>query len=263
MHRQDIASNNSSDRKQGVVSIIMPAHNSERTLSDAVESVLRQTYPDWELVIIDDASRDGTLALAHQLAASDPRFRILPLQQNVGVAEARNRGIEAATGQYLAFLDSDDLWLPHKLQVQIDFMRSTGAAFSFSRYTRIGVDGTLGKPIRIPRKVSYEQLLRGNSIGCLTVAIDRNQIPDVSMPQIKHEDYVTWLRILKRGHIAWGIPEDLARYRVASASVSSDKRRSAGWTWNIYRRVEGLSLLKSAWCFLHYTARAIYVRQFS
>lgn len=263
MHIQDIANATNSGRTPGLVSVIMPAHNSERTLAEAVDSVRSQTYSNWELVIVDDASRDHTLALAHQLAGDDPRFRIVALEQNVGVAEARNRGIKAASGQYLAFLDSDDLWLPNKLQVQIDFMRSHGVAFSFAQYRRIGLDGTVGNAIRIPRTVSYEQLLRGNSIGCLTVVIDRNQVPEVSMPQIKHEDYVTWLRILKQGHTAWGIPEDLARYRVATASVSSDKRRSAGWTWNIYRRVEGLSLLKSAWCFLHYTARAIYVRQFS
>ena len=249
--------------KPGLVSVVMPAHNSQSSLSESVQSVLAQTYRDWELIIVDDASRDGTLELARQLASNDPRIRVLPLEQNVGVAEARNRGIGAALGQYLAFLDSDDLWLPYKLQVQIDFMRSSSAPFSFAQYRRIGRDGSLSNPVKVPRSVDYEGLLRGNSIGCLTVAIDRYQIPEVSMPKIKHEDYVTWLKILRQGHIAYGIPQDLARYRVTSSSVSSDKRRSASWTWNIYRRVEGLSLLKSAWCFLHYTARAIYIRQFS
>jgi teichuronic acid biosynthesis glycosyltransferase TuaG len=252
-----------SEWKSGLVSVVMPAHNSQASLSESVQSVLAQTYSDWELIIVDDASRDGTLALARQFASNDPRIRVLPLEQNVGVAEARNRGISTARGQYLAFLDSDDLWLPNKLQTQIDFMRSSGAGFSFAQYRRIGRDGSLSKPVKVPRSVSYEGLLRGNSIGCLTVAIDRYQIPAVSMPKIKHEDYVTWLKILKQGHIAYGIPQDLARYRVTSSSVSSDKRQAASWTWNIYRRVEGLSLLKSAWCFLHYTARAIYVRQFS
>jgi teichuronic acid biosynthesis glycosyltransferase TuaG len=249
--------------KSGLVSIVMPAHNSQASLGESVQSVLAQTYKDWELIIVDDASRDGTLTLARQFASDDPRIRVLPLEQNVGVAEARNRGISAARGQYLAFLDSDDMWLPIKLETQIGFMGSTGAGFSFAQYRRIDRDGSLSNPVKIPRSVSYEGLLRGNSIGCLTVAIDRYQIPEISMPQIKHEDYVTWLKILKRGHIAYGIPQDLARYRVTSSSVSSDKRRSASWTWNIYRRVEGLSLIKSAWCFLHYTARAIYVRQFS
>jgi teichuronic acid biosynthesis glycosyltransferase TuaG len=257
------STNDKSAWKSGLVSIVMPAHNSEGSLRESVQSVVSQIYKEWELIIIDDASRDDTLALANQFASGDPRIRVLPLEQNVGVAEARNRGIGAARGQYLAFLDSDDLWLPDKLHTQIGFMRSSGAGFSFAQYRRIGLDGSLSNPVRVPRTVNYEGLLRGNSIGCLTVAIDRYQIPEISMPKIKHEDYVTWLKILKRGHIAYGIPQDLARYRVASSSVSSDKRRSAGWTWNIYRRVEGLSVIKSAWCFLHYTARAIYIRQFS
>ena len=109
--------------KSGLVTIVMPAHNSQASLSESVQSVLAQTYTDWELIIVDDASSDGTLALAGQFAAGDPRIRVLPLEQNVGVAEARNRGIDAARGQYLAFLDSDDLWLPHKLETQIDFMQ--------------------------------------------------------------------------------------------------------------------------------------------
>jgi teichuronic acid biosynthesis glycosyltransferase TuaG len=249
--------------KPGLVSVVMPAHNSQDSLRESVQSVLAQTYQDWELIIVDDASRDGTLTQGRRFASDDPRIRVLPLEQNVGVAEARNRGITAAQGQYLAFLDSDDLWLPNKLETQIGFMRSSGASFSFAQYRRIGRDGSLSNPVKVPRTVSYEGLLRGNSIGCLTVTIDRYQIPQVSMPSIRHEDYVTWLKILKQGHLAYGIAQDLARYRVGSSSVSSDKRRSASWTWNIYRRVEGLSLIKSAWCFLHYTARAIYVRQFS
>lgn len=249
--------------KPGLVSVVMPAHNSQSSVAESVQSVLAQTCQDWELIIVDDASHDGTLTQARRFASDDPRIRVVALEHNVGVAEARNRGIAAATGQYLAFLDSDDLWLPNKLETQIGFMRSNGAAFSFAQYRRIGRDGSLSNPVKVPRSVDYEGLLRGNSIGCLTVAIDRYQIPEVSMPRIKHEDYVTWLKVLKQGHIAYGIPKDLARYRVGSSSVSSDKRRSASWTWNIYRRVEGLSLIKSAWCFLHYTARAIYVRQFS
>jgi teichuronic acid biosynthesis glycosyltransferase TuaG len=257
------STNDMSAWKPGLVSVVMPAHNSQGSLAESVQSVQAQTYGDWELIIVDDASRDGTLAMARQFASDDPRIRILGLEQNVGVAEARNRGIGAARGQYLAFLDSDDLWLRNKLEIQIDFMRSRGAPFSFAQYRRIGRDGSLSNTVKVPRSVDYEGLLRGNSIGCLTVAIDRYQIPEVSMPQIKHEDYVTWLKILRQGHTAYGIPQDLARYRVTSSSVSSDKRRSASWTWNIYRRVEGLSLLKSAWCFLHYTARAIYIRQFS
>lgn len=249
--------------KSDLVSVIMPAYNSRALLAESVRSVMTQTYPGWELLIVDDASSDDTLALAHELAREDQRIRVLPLQQNQGVAEARNRGIAAARGRYLAFLDSDDLWLPNKLSVQIEFMRHSGAGFSFTQYRRIGRDGALGRPVRVPRKAGYRRLLRGNVIGCLTVVIDRDQIPEISMPQIKHEDYVAWLHALKRGNIAWGIQQDLARYRVTAASISANKKHSAGWTWNIYRRVEGLSLIESAWYFLNYVAHAIFIRHLS
>jgi glycosyltransferase involved in cell wall biosynthesis len=246
--------------KANLVSVIMPAHNSQALLEESARSVIAQTYPDWELLIVDDASTDGTLKTARELALADPRIRIVPLTRNVGVAAARNRGIAAARGQYIAFLDSDDLWLSHKLKTQIEFMRKSGAAFSFAEYRRFNGNGMLSKPIKVPSRTGYEKLLRGNLIGCLTVVIDRFTIGEVSMPSIKHEDYVTWLGILKQGHVAWGIHEDLARYRLTSTSVSADKKRAAGWTWNIYRRIEGLSIAKSIWCFANYFLHAIYVR---
>jgi teichuronic acid biosynthesis glycosyltransferase TuaG len=246
--------------KAELVSVIMPAYNCQALIAESVRSVMAQSYRDWELLIIDDASRDGTLTVARELAHEDERIRVIPLTENGGVAEARNRGIAAARGQYVAFLDSDDLWLPEKLQVQVDFMRKSGAGFSFTQYRRMRSGGTLSRPLEIPRQVSYKQLLRGNTIGCLTVLIDRTKIPEISMPKIKHEDYVTWLEILKRGNLAWGIQQDLARYRVASQSVSADKKRAAGWTWTIYRRIEGLSLMRSVWCFANYLLHSIYVR---
>jgi teichuronic acid biosynthesis glycosyltransferase TuaG len=132
--------------------------------------------------------------------------------------------------------------------------------FTFTQYRRFSSDGALSKPIAVPRETNYRQLLKGNVIGCLTVMIDRTTIPDPSMPEIRHEDYITWLRILRSGNVAKGIPLDLARYRVASGSVSGDKKRAAGWTWNIYRNVEGLSFAQSTWYFFNYFVRAIYVR---
>jgi teichuronic acid biosynthesis glycosyltransferase TuaG len=244
----------------GLVSVIMPAHNCERLLVESVRSVMSQTYREWELRIIDDASTDKTLTVANELACQDSRIHVHSRERNCGVAEARNLGISAATGQYLAFLDSDDLWLPEKLRVQIEFMRSHDVGFSFTRYRRLGHDGHLHSPIKIPAKVNYEMLLKSNVIGCLTVMIDRNKISAVSMPEVRHEDYVAWLQILKSGYVAFGIQEDLARYRLSSQSVSADKRRSASWTWSIYRQTEKLSFLKSTWCFANYLARAIYVR---
>lgn len=243
-----------------LVSVIMPAYNCQAFLKDSVSSVIAQSYPGWELLIVNDASKDDSLAVARELAASDARIRVIDLEKNGGVANARNVGLKAARGRYVAFLDSDDLWLPDKLKTQLEFMQQSGAAFTFAQYRRFSPAGALSKPIPVPSVVNYKQLLRGNVIGCLTVVIDRTKIPDPSMPPIKHEDYVTWLRILRDGNIAHGISQDLARYRVASGSVSADKKRAAGWTWNIYRNIEGLSLVRSSWCFLNYFLHAIYVR---
>jgi teichuronic acid biosynthesis glycosyltransferase TuaG len=243
-----------------LVSVIMPAYNCQAFLKESVLSVIAQTYTDWELLIVDDASQDQTLTTARDLALLDRRIRVIHLDKNMGVANARNAGLDAANGRYVAFLDSDDLWLPEKLETQIEFMQRSATPFSFTQYRRFASSGMLSKPIAVPDSVTYEQLLKGNVIGCLTVVLDRTKVPDASMPRIRHEDYVTWLRILRSGVVARGISQDLARYRVASESVSANKKKAAGWTWNIYRNIEGLSLVKSIWCFLNYFLHAIYVR---
>lgn len=241
----------------GLVSIIMPAYNAENVLAEAIDSVLAQSFTTWELLLIDDGSTDDTLSLARECAARDPRIRVIQLTQNGGVAKARNAGIQAAKGQYLAFLDSDDLWMPEKLRTQTEFMRRNGAEFSFSRYRRFRTGEGAGKEVRIPDKLSYEDLLKGNFIGCLTVMIDRSYIPSLTMPTAGHEDYITWLQILREGHTAWGIQADLARYRFSSLSVSGAKPRSALWTWRIYRKIERLSFIKAAWCFFLYSLRGV------
>ena len=245
--------------RNGLVSIIMPAYNAQEFLRDSVASVMAQTYKDWELLIVDDMSTDATLSLAQLIASGDPRVQVIHLTVNGGVSNARNIGMEAALGQYLAFLDSDDLWLPDKLAIQVAFMKRNNAGFSFTSYRRCARDGRLGGLVKVPSKVSYKQLLRGNVIGCLTVMIDRRIISPFTMPKVGHEDYATWLRILKMGNLALGIQEDLARYRLSYTSVSRDKRRSSLWTWNIYRLEQKLSIIKSFWYFIHQSIRAVYL----
>jgi teichuronic acid biosynthesis glycosyltransferase TuaG len=242
---------------EGLVSVVMPAYNSERCIAEAIASVRAQTYPKWEMIVIDDGSRDNTIAIVVGLQRQDNRIRILRLGTNGGVANARNVGIGAARGQYLAFLDSDDRWLPQKLHIQTEFMQRTGAAFTFSRYRRIGRDGVPGKEVGVPDQVNYRQLLKKNVIGCLTVMIDRNQVATVTMASMEHEDYIAWLQILKTIECAIGIQQDLARYSVSSASVSGNKRRSALWTWKVYRKVERLSLFQCVWYFGNYLVRAL------
>ncbi len=244
-----------------LVSVIMPAYNCQAFLKESVSSVIEQTYPGWELLIVNDASTDDTLPIARRLAATDSRIRVISLEKNGGVANARNVGVAAANGRYVAFLDSDDLWLPEKLNdadaFHAEFRCSVQPSLSTAASATTEISANL---FPSPEKVSYNQLLRGNVIGCLTVVIDRTKVPDPSMPAIRHEDYVTWLRILRSGNTAFGISQDLARYRVGSGSVSADKKRAAAWTWNIYRNIEGLSLARSSWFFLNYFVHAIYVR---
>ncbi len=234
----------------GFVSIIMPAYNCEATLPDSIASVISQTLAKWELIIVDDASSDATFRKAQELSRNESRIRVLRLPQNSGVAHARNAGMREARGQFLAFLDSDDLWVPHKLERQVAIMRENNLGFTFGEYRRLLPDGHLGPIIPVPKQIDYQTLLKGNVIGCLTVMIDRTKIPPFSMMDVGHEDFVAWLQILKGGFTARGIQEDLARYRVSTTSISGKKWRSAIWTWRIYRRIERLSLLKSIWCFL-------------
>lgn len=244
----------------GLVSIIMPAHNSEKFLGEAVASVQAQTFQDWELIIVDDASTDDTLLVASQFAKDDARIHAIHLETNWGAANARNVAIDAARGQFLAFLDSDDQWLSKKLEIQIDYMKRQGVGFSFTQYRRFDASGHVGKVLEVPQRVEYHHLLRGNVIGCLTVVVDRSKVGDFRMSEVWYDDYIAWLSILRQGHIAHGIQVDLARYRLSHGSISANKLRSAFWTWKIYREVEKLSAPMAVWCFMHYCLRSVSTR---
>jgi teichuronic acid biosynthesis glycosyltransferase TuaG len=241
----------------GLVSIVMPAYNSEEWLGDAVESVVAQTFPAWELLIVADTSQDRTLEVARRRATEDPRIRVIHLEDRGGRANARNAAMDAARGRYLAFLDSDDRWLPEKLEEQFEFMSRNDIGFSFTGYRHFRADGYLGRLVGVPEKVGYQALLKGNVIGNLTVMIDRQKIPPFREAG-ETEDYFAWLHILKRGAIAWGLQRDLARYRISPGQLSANKRRAAARVWKLYRETEWLPLPKAAWCFTHYSIKGIY-----
>ena len=253
-------SNFSREWVPNLVSIVMPAHNREEVMAESITSVLAQSFQQWELLIVDDASTDQTLSVAREFASSDTRILVIHLPENGGAANARNVGIHAARGQYLAFLDSDDLWLPNKLHDQMHFMRRNNIGFSFCRYRRFNADGRMGPIVRISNVVGYQRLLRNNVIGCLTVMIDRTKIAPFTMTPGGYEDYFAWLQILKCGQLAWGLQEDLARYRVSTNSISGNKLRSAVLTWKTYRNLERLSLPLALWCFGNYIVRSLYSR---
>jgi len=240
-----------------LISIITPSWNVEGLIGETIASVQAQTFSDWELLIADDCSTDNTAAVIESFAAKDPRVKLIRQPRNGGPALARQAAIEQAQGRFIAFLDSDDLWLPTKLERQIAFAREHRAALSYTGFRRINEDGSVtGRLISVPASLTYDQLLRNTAIATLTAMIDRDISGPIAMKNEGYDDFCLWLDVLRPGHVAYGLNEDLARYRVRGVSVSSRPLRSAGWVWRIYRNVERLSLLKSAWCFAHWGVRA-------
>lgn len=239
-----------------LVSIITPAFRAEKIVAETIRSVQAQTYPDWQLLIVDDGSPDDTAKVVSEFAAKDPRIQLIR-QNNAGPAMARQAGLNHAKGRYIAFLDSDDLWLPEKLERQLAFMAKHRAALSYTSFRRIQADGSgMGHMIRIPPKLTYGLLLGNTAIATSTVLIDRSIVGEFKMTKTYYDDFVLWLGILKRGHMAWGLNEDLMRYRVMGGSVSRNKAKSARMVWQTYRDIEKLVLPVATLHFLRYAFHA-------
>lgn len=247
---------------ENLVSIIMPAYKTETFIGEAIQSVLNQTYPHWELLITDDCSPDNLKSVVMEFTQKDARVKYFLASKNGGPARARNNSLEHAKGRFIAFLDSDDLWLPAKLEIQLRFMLSNCVAFSYSDYIRIKADGTPYPFINhVPTEVSYSDLLKNTSIATLTVILDRSKIPDTKMtPDWGYDDYILWLEILKKGIKARAINECLAKYRVMETSVSSNKPRSLKWVWNIYFKHQRLGLMRSLFYIFNFSLNAFLKR---
>lgn len=240
------------------ISIITPCFNSEKYLRYTIDSVISQTYSDWELILINDKSQDGTLKIIKDYMEHDERIRLVDLKENGGIANARNSGIEISTGEYIAFLDSDDLWDANKLEAQLHFMKSNGAYLSHCAYRKINSDGIIiNKAIPVSQKIGYNKMLKHNEIGCLTAMYNSQTLGKRYFKDIGHEDYVYWLDLLKGSLHSYGLETVLASYRVHRNTTSSNKIRAARFTWNIYRNVEGFSFYKSIYYFINYSFRAL------
>lgn len=236
------------------VSVITPAYKAERHLAECAASVRDQTYGNIEHVIVDDASPDGTWDVIERIAQQDPRVVPVRLAANVGPAAARNAGIEIASGDYLAFLDADDLWLTEKLERQVSFMRDKQVSIAFSWYERIDDGGQrTGRVVKAPSSVGRSELLKSNYIGCLTAIYDVSVIGQRKMPMIPvHQDWAYWLELTRDGTRAFCIPEVLALYRHGyTRTVSSNKLRTLRHKWHIYREVEGFGRLQSLYYLCH------------
>lgn len=222
------------------VSVITPLFNSSNYLEETYKSVINQTFKDFEWIIIDDKSSDDSYILANQLAQKDSRIKVLQVKENGGAAKARNLGIKNANGRFIAFLDSDDMWMPDKLEKQIDFMLKNNYTFTYSNYEVLNKNGS--KVLFNPKKskTDYKRLLKTCDIGCLTVIYDTEQLGKVYMPEDtpKREDYATWLDITRSGVIAYKLNETLATYRLSDNSVSSKKLSMLKYHFNVYRKHE-------------------------
>ncbi|RYL89318.1 glycosyltransferase family 2 protein [Sporolactobacillus sp. THM7-4] len=250
------------EREHPSISVITPAYNSAATINETIESVLSQTYSDWEMIIVDDCSTDQTRDLLLKAEARDSRIHTVFLKKNSGAAVARNTALDHAKGRYIAFLDSDDRWKPDKLEKQLRFMQEHHYAFTFTGYEYILPNGTaLHKRVQAPEQVTYHDMLKNTIVGCLTVMVDRDRIGSFHMPNLRtRQDLATWLSFLKKGNIAHGLNENLAEYRVGQASISGNKWQAARKTWYVYRQVERLNLWQSVWYFIHYGVNAVLKR---
>jgi teichuronic acid biosynthesis glycosyltransferase TuaG len=243
------------------VSIITPAYNAERFLQATLNSVASQTFSDFEHIIVDDCSSDATARILADTSA-DPRVRVHRNPTNLGVAAARNAGLDLAQGSFICFLDADDRWLPTKLEQQVAFMHETGVDISYMEYLRTDLNGKPIGRVTPPASCDLSVLLKSNVIGNLTAMARKKAIGNVRFRRIGHEDYVFWLDVLKTSAPARRVPvrEPVCLYRVAETSLSGNKLQAAHWQWKVYREVAGLDLSRSAWLFANYIARGILKR---
>jgi teichuronic acid biosynthesis glycosyltransferase TuaG len=242
-----------------LVCIVMPVHNSARTVEEAIASVQAQTYPHWQLLVVNDASTDETVAIVKKLAAADERICLLERVKNGGPTVARNQALKVAEGRFVAFLDGDDVWLPHKLEKQVAVLEKSRHALCCTSYALMDHDGELTGRVRDVKARTYtlHDILTNNVIGCLTAVVDTHKTGPLQLATDYRiaEDYALWLSILQHGQTAVGISEVLAYYRLTRDSLSSRKLRAVQGVWKVFRHDNWMPWWKSAWYFSGYIVR--------
>ena len=244
------------------VSIVTPVYNVENWIEATMDSVRAQTFPDWEMLLVEDGSTDRTVPVIREYLArtGEKRIRLILQEKNGGAARARNRGVQESAGRYIAYVDADDLWEPEKLEHQIAFLEEHSAAFGFTGYEFADEYGKgMGKIVRVPESLDYKEALKNTTIFTSTVMFDTERIPkdQLEMPIIKSEDTALWWKILRQGYLAYGLNENLVKYRRAGKSLSSNKLEAIRRIWNLYRKAEGLSVPSSARYFCYWAVRAV------
>lgn len=245
-----------------LISIIVPVYNVEKFIEETMDCVLAQTHTEWELLLVEDCSSDDTAAVIQRYMerAGEPRIRLIRQPSNMGAARARNRGLQEANGRYISYLDADDLWAPEKLEKELAFMKEKDAAFVFTGYEFADENGRgTGKVVHVPETLTYKQALSNTTIFTTTVMFDTEKLDkkQLEMPVMKSEDTALWFKVLRSGVVAYGLDENLVKYRRAGRSLSSNKLEALRRIWNLYRKAEGLNLLSSAWHFCFWAVRAV------
>ncbi|MBM6614267.1 glycosyltransferase family 2 protein [Desemzia sp. RIT804] len=243
-----------------IISVITPVYNAEKYIENTINSVREQTFAHFEMILVDDCSTDNSREVIEKITKVDSRVKYVLLENNSGAAVARNTGIEAAKGRYIAFLDSDDVWKKDKLSQQLNFMEKNHYAFTYTAFETITENGEIiQEKVLVPKSLNYKQLLKNTAIACSTVIIDRSLVGEFSMPLVrKGQDTATWLKLLK-GPVknAYGLNEVLSSYRKVKGSISDDKLSALKRTWNTYRNIEKLPLPKAVYYFTWYVLNAI------
>lgn len=248
------------DYTSGLISIITPVYNSADLIQSTIDSIQQQTYPQWELILVNDASQDDSLAICQTYADADERIKVIDLPVNQGAAVARNTGLEQAQGEYIAFVDSDDVWAPEKLERQLKFMQEHHYGFTYTGLARMNLSGEIIQDsVPIPLKTSYRQLLKNTAIACSTVMINRQIVGDFRMPNLRRgQDTATWLMLMRERNIeAYGLDKVLNYYRQVPGSISSNRWTALKRTWHLYRNVEKLPLFQAIYYFIWYGFNAV------
>lgn len=246
--------------EEDLVSIITPVYNAERFISETIESVIKQTYTNWEMILVNDCSQDTSVEIVKNFAKTDKRIKLVNLVENSGAAVARNTGIENAKGKYIAFIDSDDCWSETKLAEQLTFMQTNQYGFTYTDLALINENGEVLKDqVNVPASFTYTQLLKNTAIACSTVIIDRKLVGDFRMPLVrKGQDTATWLMLMRERQVsAYGVQEVHNYYRQVQGSISSDRIGALKRTWNTYYNLEKLPLPKAIYYFTCYVFNAI------
>ncbi|UYW00912.1 glycosyltransferase [Flavobacterium agricola] len=249
--------------KSGLVSIITPTFNSEKYILETIQSVIKQTYSNWEMIIVDDCSTDSTFSLLTLQAELEPRIKVLKLAKNSGAGVARQLALDNSNGNYIAFLDSDDMWKPEKLQVQIDFLKTNNLAITFSGYELIDEKSNPLRKLILPKKqVTYKELFYCNWIGNLTGIYDVTKIGKIPISTFrKRQDWIMWLEVLKIEKVAFSTPNNLAYYRIRKDSISASKLQLLKSNYLVYYNYHKQNVVSSFFSMLVFLYNQLIVKK--